>query len=185
MKVKFLGISFLLVISEGIAWAAGKEGAESGGGSLKDLLAPTINFLIFFGVLYWILKDVVVGYFSSLEKNVVEVYHWAQSKKRESAEKLKDQRDKLDRLHEQREVIEKEGGERVKRFAEECGAETKKKIVKWRESLEMGLEADKAFLTRKLQEKLLDSVISKSSDALKRDKALGERATKKLLKDIS
>ena len=183
MGVKFFGIGLILCCSSALVWAGDAD--KSSSGSVTDLLAPAINFLIFVGILYWALKDKFVSHFVNLERSVVEIYGQAQSKKRESTEKLKEQEGKINELQLERERIKQEADDRAKRFAKEYEVKTEQRIVKWRESAEAGLEADKTFLMGQLQEKLLERVLSESEGSLRKDAALRERAAKNLLQELS
>ena len=68
-----------LLMVTGVAFASG--GAENGG---TDIVARTVNFLIFAGILYYLLADPIKGYFGGRSKSIADELEKVQEKLRDS-----------------------------------------------------------------------------------------------------
>lgn len=95
-------IGVFLVMSAGWVWAA--EGAEHGT-NWGDLILRCVNFAILVGVLYKLLKNPIVNYFSTRRRNIQQLLEEMEQRKEEAERRCAEYKAKLALLDQEVEKI--------------------------------------------------------------------------------
>jgi F-type H+-transporting ATPase subunit b len=88
------------------ALAAGEEGID-----VVKLIAKVVNFLIFFGGLGYLLKDVIGEFFTNRQKSIAEDLAMAEKSREEAKRRLDTLEEKMANLDKELEEIEKQARE--------------------------------------------------------------------------
>ena len=154
-------------------------------GHLSDLISPTINFLIFLGILYWIFKNVVKRHFAGLQDSVTAIYQRAQDKQRQADEKRVECEKKMQNLPQKETQILQQAEHNADSFENEYQEEVRDKIAKLEQESQMRIKAEESFLVDRLNRQLLEEVLAKTKNSFECDSSLRDKAAEKLMGEIS
>jgi len=169
----------LLVLSP-LAIAAG-----AGSGSIKDLLYPGINFLIFMGVIFKFAVPAMRKHFNTLSEETEIILNRASKKAQESQVFLAEQEGKLANLDNEITEVESLMDEHIESFKKDYETEVSDRIKKIGVDGDLKIESERKVLMAELSEEILDKVISKTKTDIKSDNAKRERITSNLVKEVS
>lgn len=173
---KFLLISTILISQ--ITLAAG-----GGHGSVKDLIYPLINFIVFLAILVWAVKPKMQLGFNKANQEVQEVMERANKKSQESAVLLAEQEGKLANLDSEVKKLFASIDERKQVFEKAYEQETEEKISKLEEDATKKIETERKQQIDKISGELLNQVITQAKEKI-RTGGQQESVANKLVGDL-
>lgn len=165
--------------TSGAAVAAG--GAH---GTAMDLIPAFINISILFGILGFVLRKPVKAYYNSKSEEVSNILERASIKAKEAEMMMEAQRKKVESVAGEIEQLYKDTDERIATFKKDYASEVDNRIEKLKEDAAQKIEAEKAEQMNKLNSTFLDDVIEKAKAYIKKNPALGNEATDKVLEGL-
>lgn len=171
--LKFLS---LMIISTS-AYAAGT-------GGISDLIAPAVNFAIFFGILYFALKVKIVDHFNGLADEVRSMMDSAAAKNKDAEAKLAEYESKMKNIDSETSKIKNEYDVDFQKFEKALKDETKTTIARMHRDVENKLASEKSVLVEELNKELVDSVIAKTKSVLDSNAETKKQATNKLISEV-
>ncbi len=164
------------------AMAAGKEAHHEP--SIKDLIYPTINFVILVGFLVWKLKKPMNDMFNKKSDDVKSLMNSAAEKNKDAEVRLKMLQAKISGLDKELEKIKADYEKDVATFITNQSSETQATIARTKRDLEQRLEGEKKDLVEKLNEELLSQVIAKTQQTINANGDFKNRATSKIVSEL-
>lgn len=158
--------------------------ASKGTGTIADLKWNAINFVVLFGFLGLKLRKPVKEMFDKNADDVASLFGLAEEKDKEAQIRLEEYTKKLASLDSEKNKIMKEAEQNAMSFSKTHAAETEGLISSLHTDAKGRVEGEKAQMSRNLNATLLDEVINKVKEKMNGDKALQEKATKKLVSQI-
>lgn len=168
---------FALTITK--AYAAG-----GGHGSVLDLIAPTVNVAILFGVLFWKLKGPFHKYFVTKSEEVANTLERANLKSKEAQMMLEGESRKMANLDAEMSNIHKQSENEVLTFEKNLSRETEAKTQKLKTDANSKIQADKKALMDELNTELLNEVVKKAKTTIKTNKDYQNKVSTKLLQGL-
>jgi F0F1-type ATP synthase membrane subunit b/b' len=168
----------LLNISDALAATGG------GHGSLKDLIAPTVNVAILLGLLAWKLKGPIGSYFVSRSEDVANTLERANLKSKEAQLMLDGESRKVINLQNEIKTIHQQSENDVKSFEKKLSQETEEKTHKLKIDANSKIQADKKEVLDGLNTELLNQVIAITKTTIKKNKDYQDKVSAKLLKGL-
>jgi len=102
----FLLPAVVIVLTSAVVYASGESGESHGhSGQMLDFGFRTLNFVIFVGILYWLLRDKIRDFFSGRRTDIKTSLEEAVAAKEEAEKKFKEYSTKLDKATEEIEGI--------------------------------------------------------------------------------
>jgi F-type H+-transporting ATPase subunit b len=181
MKAKAF-YSFMFIALMGTV-AAAETGAHHEP-SLKDLMYPTINFVVLFGFLIWKLKTPTREMFEKKATEIQSLMNSAAQKNKDAEEKLKNLQSKMANLGSELAKIQKDYESDVVTFTQAQANETQDIITRTKRDFESKLDGEKNELVEKLNEELINSVIAKTQQAINGNSDMKNRATSKIVSEL-
>jgi F-type H+-transporting ATPase subunit b len=175
--IKLICVSLLLV---GNAFAAG----DGGHGSVLDLIAPTINFVILFGFILYKIKKPLQQHFVTKSKTIADSIERANVKAREAQVKLETQMHKMQNLDKEVEQIRVSAKNETHKFEVNYKEEIARKSEKLKQDTVAKVEAEKKALVGKLNEALIDQIIANAKTKVKSDKTIQSKINNKITEGI-
>lgn len=169
----------LLALSITKAYAAG-----GAGGSITDLIAPTINVGILLGVLVWKLKGPLKNHFNSKSEEVSNTLERANLKSREAQIMLEGEERKLSNLDNEIRSIHQSSDNDVLTYEKKMSKETEDKTHKLKSDANLKIQADKKAIMDELNAELLNQVISKTKTTIKTNKDYQNKVSSKLIQGL-
>ena len=169
----------LLALSITKAYAAGGVG-----GSITDLIAPTINVGILLGVLVWKLKGPLRNHFNSKSEEVSNTLERANLKSREAQIMLEGEERKLSNLDNEIKSIHQNSDNDVLTYEKKMSKETEDKTHKLKSDATLKIQADKKAIMDELNAELLNQVISKTKTTIKTNKDYQNKVSSKLIQGL-
>jgi F0F1-type ATP synthase membrane subunit b/b' len=165
---------------------ATKASAAAGGagGSLTDLIAPTINVAILFGVLIWKIKGPLKSYFDSRSEDVANTLERASLKSKEAALMLENQKHKMANLETELKNIHHQSETDLMIYEKNLSKEIEDKSHKLKTDANSKIQADKKSMLDELNAELLDQVIKKTKSTIKENKEYQGKVSSKLLSGL-
>jgi F0F1-type ATP synthase membrane subunit b/b' len=163
-----------------LALGISKAYAASGGhgGSLLDLIAPSVNVGLLLGFLAWKLKGPLKDYFVKQSKEVGNTLERANLKSKEAKMMLEGEERKMAKaIHQQAETD-------VLVFEKNISKETEDKTHKLKSDANSKIQADKKALMDNLNAELLNQVIKKTKSTIKTNKDYQNKVSTKLLQGL-
>jgi len=162
------------------AWGAG----DGGHGSITDLIAPTVNVVILFGVLIWATKDKLKAYFDLNAEEVANTLQRADIKAKEAAMMLETQQRKMANLEGDVKNIHGQADTDVTIYEKNLLKETEDKIGKMKIDANSKVAADKKLMIDELNAELLEKVVSKAKATIKNNKEYQSKVSNKMLQGL-
>jgi F-type H+-transporting ATPase subunit b len=181
MKSKVLYSFMFAALMSSVALAAGDAHHEP---SIKDLLAPAVNFIVLVGFLVWKLKTPMKDMFDKKAADVKSLMDSAAQKNRDAEERLKTLQAKMANLGSELTKIQNDYEGDVVNFTKVTAEETQATIARTKRDFENKLSGEKNELVEKLNEDLLDSVIAKAQQAISANSDMKTRATSKIVSEL-
>jgi len=172
-------MKLILLLIPMISLGAGNSGHGHLG--LSSLIAPVVNVGILLSFLIWKLKGPVSEMFRTSSKDVKETLDRAAAKAKEAKVLMDAQKQKMDNLTNEVSQIKKRSQDETKLYENQSNEEFRLKTIKMKENASLKLEAEKKLAIEKLNNSLLDEVISNAKEVLRNDKGLSEKASEQLL----
>jgi len=152
-------IILTLLITAGYVFASGD--AESGGGT--DIVQRTVNFLIFAGILYYLLANPVKNFFGGRSKAIANELEKVQEKLRYSKRMKEEAELKIEEAHkfakELKETAAKENKILSERMIEQCDAELEN-IRKQNSAL---MELEQRQMVRSIVDEIMQDLLLRES----------------------
>ncbi len=164
-------------------FAAG-GGAGEHHASPMELIFPAINLSILVIFLFWKLKGPVVEYFNNNAETVKQQFEQAAVKKRESQHRFELYQGKIDGIKDKKRQVAVEEEEEIKRFTQKIKEEREQLIARMQSDTESRIESDRVNMEYEMQQELVDSVISKTKDAINFDLDKQAKASSKLISKL-
>lgn len=177
MKLLLFFLSTLLIATETFA-------ASKGTGTIADLKWPTLNFVLLFGTIGYLLRKPVKEMFDKNAEDVTALFGLAEEKNKEAQIRLDEYNKKINNLESEKNKILKDAEQNASSFSKEHATETDGLISSLHVDAKSRIENEKVQMNRNLNSNLLDEVISKVKSKVSGDKALQEKATKKLVSQL-
>ncbi|MBY0413425.1 MAG: hypothetical protein K2Q18_04640 [Bdellovibrionales bacterium] len=182
MKARALYSFMFVALVSGAAFAA--ESGAHHEPSIKDLLAPTVNFVVLLGFLIWKLKTPTKEMFDKKATEVQSLMNSAAQKNKDAEERLKGLQTKMANLGSELSKIQKDYESDVLNFTKTQSEETQSTITRTKRDFENKLEGEKNDLVEKLNEDLLNSVIAKAQQTISANSDMKNRATSKIVSEL-
>lgn len=176
--------AFLFLSSITKSFAAGGGHGADHHGSITDLIAPTVNVAILFGVLIWKLKGPLNEYFTKLSADVKNTLERADMKSREAAMMLQNEERKIANLPAELKSIQTQSENEVIAFEKALAKETEEKSHKLKTDAQSKIAADKKNMIDELNAELLEQVIQKTKSAIGTNKDYQTKVSSKLLQGL-
>ncbi len=170
------------VIASGAALAA--EGGH-GGGHIIDLLPKVVNFGLVFGFMLWKIKKPVSDMFTKNSKDVASLFQVAEQKDKEAQIKLETYEKKLSNLAAEKTKIIEDAKSEASAFEKKTANETAATLEKMKKDTAAKVQAEQNSLTSKLGAELIEEVIAKTKTTVKSSKDNQDKATSKLMAQLS
>lgn len=170
-----------------VALAETVVAAESGAHhepSIKDLMYPTINFLVLLGFLIWKLKNPTREMFNKQASEVQSLMNSAAQKSKDAEDRLKTLKSKMANLGSELSKIQKDYESDVANFVQIQAGETQSTITRTKRDFENKLEGEKNELVEKINEDLINSVIAKAQQTISSSADMKIRATSKIVSEL-
>lgn len=177
MKIK--SVLAALVISSNAFAAPG-----AAGGSITDLIAPTINVSILFGVLIWILTPKLRAHYAQKSQDVANTIERADIKAKEAALMLQAQEAKMANLDNEVKAIISSAQADAANFEQAAVKENAEKIAKLNADSANKMAADKKVILDELNAEILEQVIAKTKATIKSNKDYQGKVTNKMLQGL-
>jgi F0F1-type ATP synthase membrane subunit b/b' len=178
----FLSFTVLFVLISGQALAAGQ--ADGGHGSPKDLIAPAVNLFILFSVLIWKLKKPLSIHFTAKSDEVSSTLERASLKSQEAQMMLEMEERKKKNLDGEIKRIWSQVESDIASYEKTTTREVEEKIHKLKIDANSKILADKKDMLDKLNQELLDQVLSKAKYTIKTNKDYQTKVSGKLLQGL-
>ena len=134
--------------------------AGDGHGSIKDLIAPGVNFVILMGFAIWKLRSPLKEHFVNLAKETKTSMDNAEAKSKIAKLKYEEQKKKLDQLESEIGKINKQNDDEIAKYENEFRANLKDKIARNISDSQKRLELEKQVALNQLGEDVLTKIIS-------------------------
>jgi len=152
--------------------------------SIKDLIYPTINFVILVAFLVWKLKKPMNDMFNKKSDDVKSLMNSAAEKNKDAEVRLKMLQAKISGLDKELEKIRADYEKDVANFMSNQASETQANIARTKRDLENKIEGEKKDLVEKLNEELLTQVIAKTQQTINSSSDYKSRATNKIVSEL-
>jgi F0F1-type ATP synthase membrane subunit b/b' len=169
----------VLLALSGSVYASG-----DGHGSPADLIPAFFNVFLLGGFLVWKLKGVFKKHFETKSESISEIMESASVKAKEAEMMMQMQKKKIDGMVEEISKINSDVAVDIERFKNDYSKDVQDRIIKLQNDAAQKIESEKKELANELNETLVDSVILKAKEILKKDKSLNEQATSKILEGL-
>jgi F0F1-type ATP synthase membrane subunit b/b' len=170
-----------------VAKAYGSDGGHGGehhAPSITSLIAPCINVVILFGVLIYVTKDKLKGYFVSKSEEVSNTLDRASIKSKEAQLMLDTQKRKMAALDSEIKNINQQTETDVLTYEKKLSKEVEDKIAKLKVDAASKVQADKKQMMNDLNAELLEQVIAKTKSTIKGNKDFQGKVSSKMLQGL-
>jgi F0F1-type ATP synthase membrane subunit b/b' len=178
----FLSFAFLIITMSSTVLAAGQ--ADGGHGNPKDLIAPAVNLFILFSLLIWKLKKPLSEHFTSKAETVSNTLERASLKSQEAQMMLEMEERKKKNLESEMKRILAQVDSDVANYEKALTREVEEKIHKLKIDANSKILTDKKDMVDKLNQELLDQVLSKTKHTIKTNKDYQNKVSGKLLQGL-
>ena len=175
--MKFL----VLVLLSGSVMASSDGEAH---GSPSDLISSFVNVIILGAFLIWKLKGVFQKHFTNKSKEISEIMERASVKAKEAQMMMDMQKKKIENLKSEVSKINSDVDSDINKFKSNYSKEVSERIDKLKSDASSKIETEKQELANELNETLVDSVIAKAKEAIKKDSSLNSKAAASILEGL-
>lgn len=158
--------------------------AAAGSGKIDDLIAPTVNFIIFFSIIFFAIKGKVVDHFNKLADDVKSLMNSAAEKNKDAETKLQSYEQKVKNLASESEKIKADYELDFQKFAKNTKEETTATISRIERDTQNKLLSEKQNLIEELNKELVESVVAKTKSTLDANADVKKQATNKLIAEV-
>ena len=162
MKYLYLLIAMLLPVL-----AVASEGAGAEGGT--DIVARTVNFLIFAAILYYLIADKIKAFFSdrttSVAQELTEIEEKLNSVKTAKEEAVKEAKEAKEKAAELVEIAKKE----AQMLAQKIENDTKSEIEHLKKALAERMEIEEKKMTKEVVSEVIDEMFGAGKVTLSND----------------
>ncbi len=163
MKFKYLSIAMLLLP----LFAVASESAAAEGGT--DIVARTVNFLIFAAILYYLIADKVKAFFAdrtkSIAKELTEIEEKLNSIKASKEEAQKEAKEAKEKAVELVEIAKKE----AQLLAQKIEADTQSEIEHLKKALSERKEIEEKKMTKEVVSEVINEMFESGKVSLSND----------------
>ncbi len=156
----------------------------AGSGGITDLIAPAVNFAIFFTILFLALKNKLVDHFNNLSTEVKSMMESAEAKNKDAEARLKASEQKVKNLEAEMAQIKNEYAQDFAKFEKTTKEEMETTVSRLQRDVQNKLESERNVLIEELNKELVDSVITKTKNTLATNSEAKKQATQKLIAEI-
>ncbi len=167
-----------------VSTAVMAESGEHHEPSIKDLIAPAVNFAIFFGIIFVALKQKTIDYFNKLSDEVKSLMSSAAEKNKDAETKLATFEQKIKNLETESVQIKNEYESDVVKFSKNSKTETETTISRMQRDSEHKLESERNVLIEELNTELVNSVVAKTKNVITTNAEAKKLATSKLVSQV-
>lgn len=178
-KIFFYSFLFVSFFSTAIA----SEEAVHHEASLKDLIYPTINFIIFLAILSKVIKPLREK-FNKQADDVKSQMDSASKNNKDAEEKLTKFQTKIKNLDSELVKIVADYESDAAQFAKLQSEQTQTTLARMKTDLENKLNGEKTELIDELNHDLINKVVSSTKVTIKSNKDFQSRATKNIVTEI-
>lgn len=171
-------------IALGIATKAWSASGGEHHASITDLIPAAFNVAVLFGVLIYVTKDKLKGYFVSHSENIANTLDRANIKAKEAKMMLEEQQRKMASLEADVKTIHGQSETDVMVFEKKLAQETEEKIAKLKIDANSKVVADKKQMVDALNAELLEQVIKKTKSTIKENKDYQSKVSTKMLQGL-
>ncbi|MBL7665402.1 MAG: ATP synthase F0 subunit B [Bacteriovoracaceae bacterium] len=161
---------------------AASDGAHHG--SVYDLIAPAVNFLILFGFLSIKLKKPISNHFTQKATDIEASMKRASEKAKQAEKNLAEQKAKLSKVDAEVSKIMEEAKTEVTTFVKNYDDEIQARVKKMRVDGVTRVEAEKNSLIMEINGELIDKVVAKTKEKISKDSSLQTKVAANLLKEL-
>lgn len=152
--------------------------------SIKDLIYPTINFVLYAGGAIYLLKPILKNMFDKKAADIVSLMNSAEARSKDAKAKLATYETKMKNLDSEVSKINSDYSSDVQVFAQNASDETKKAIATAVKYTASKIEGEEKSLTEELNTALIASVIEKTKQTINANAALKASATKNIVSEL-
>ena len=156
----------------------------AGTGGISDLVAPAVNFVIFFLIIFFAIKDTVVNHFNKLADDVKSLMNSAAEKSKDAESKLATYEQKIKSLETESVKIKDEYEHDFAKFSKASKEETETNIARLQRDTENKLTSERQALIEELNKELLESVVAKTKTTFNANAEVKKQATNKLIAEV-
>ncbi len=156
----------------------------AGTGGITDLIAPFVNFIIFFAIIFFAIKGKVIDHFNKLADEVKSLMNSAAEKNKDAELKLQSYEQKIKNLSSESEKIKSDYEQDFQKFLKTTKEETETTFNRIQRDSQNKLISEKQALIEELNKELLDSVIAKTKTTLDGNSDIKKQATNKLIAEV-
>ncbi len=165
MQLNYLYLLVAALLLPVLAIASEGAGAEGG----TDIVARTINFLIFAAILWYLIADKVKAFFqnrtTSVAKELTEIEEKLNSVKAAKEAAQKEAKEAHDKAKELIEIAKKEGA----MLAEKIEADTENEIAYLKKALAERMEIEEKKMTREVVSEVIEEMFGSGKVSLSND----------------
>lgn len=173
--------SFIFIATTSAVFAAGGGHGEP---SIKDLLYPTINFVLLVVGAVWLLKEPMRKMFDKNAEDVATKIESAEKQNKDAQARLATLQAQMANLNGDISKIKKDYESDVTLFEKNSSEETQSFIARSKRDLVNKLEGEKKQVTESINEELLDKVIAKTQETIRANADMKNRATSKIISEL-
>lgn len=156
----------------------------AGTGGISDLVAPSVNFVVFFAIIFFGIKGKVVEHFNKLADDVKLLMNSAAEKNKDAELKLQSYEQKVKSLGSESEKIKADYEQDFQKFIKASKEETETTIARIQRDTQNKLISEKQNLVEELNKELVESVIAKTRTTLDSNVEIKKQATNKLVAEV-
>ncbi|MCB9060551.1 MAG: hypothetical protein H6622_03405 [Halobacteriovoraceae bacterium] len=153
--------------------------------SIKDLIYPSINAVIFFSVVIFSLKGALRNLFNKMSLEVSALIDEAAVKDKEADIKLKKYQEKLDNFDNEVIKIEKESADQIVTFKNKTSNEAEESILRYKKDSMARLDGEIQSLENEFAEQFVDKLIDVAKEKVSSNKDIGSSVTKNLVSSLN
>jgi len=157
-------VVFVLLVSIPVAASSGSGFPE---GYWFELTAKVVNAVVFFGVLFWLLKKPIAGAMKSQREDLARRLQEAEEKEKLADRKLKEIEERMARLSDEVEEILKRTDEAANREKDQIIQRAKEEAEKIRRTAEREIENRMRTARLELHQYLMDLAVSKAEQLMR------------------
>lgn len=150
--------------------------------NITALISPTINFLLFFAILFFKGKKLIVNIFAGRTKRIQDFYDHTDAKYKEACIRLKNMQEKIKNIESDKKRIHREAEKELVTFSEEYKNEVVKKIKKMENDAWDTLEAEKRAVFSNMKEELLEMMVLRVRENVKSNSEYRQKIAHKMLR---
>ncbi|MFN8369995.1 MAG: ATP synthase F0 subunit B [Bacteriovoracaceae bacterium] len=185
--MKYIGIIFTGALFLSTSLLANEEAAGHAAHhvpSMADLTAPYINFIVLFSFIIYKIKTPLKNHFETKARNIETRYFASKDKLKEINDKINLNKVKLDTVHMEVKSIVTNANDESDIFAKNLKNQTIERVEKLKKDSHLKIEAEKNQAVKKINEELVNMVITNAHNQINSNKDFKNKISNKLIKAI-